>query len=118
MLKSVTDIQKITQSMKMVSAAKFARAEKDLKSARPLGTAAQAFYEQAEVGTDKESPKELYVAMTSDRGLAGAVHSSINKKIRAEFHDKMAQLEMISAMLRLSAWGTSRELSSKDFSPP
>merc|ERR1711874_847261 len=86
----VTNIQKITQSMKMVSAAKFARAEKDLKSARPLGTAAQAFYQQAEVNSTSEAPKELYVAMTSDRGLAGAVHSSINKKIRGELHDKMA----------------------------
>ncbi len=31
---------------------------------------------------EKEAPKELYVAMTSDRGLAGAVHSSICKAIR------------------------------------
>eukprot|EP00090_Calanus_glacialis_P016804 TRINITY_DN262_c0_g1_i1.p1 TRINITY_DN262_c0_g1~~TRINITY_DN262_c0_g1_i1.p1 ORF type:complete len:277 (-),score=91.69 TRINITY_DN262_c0_g1_i1:158-988(-) len=95
-LKSVTNIQKITQSMKMVSAAKFARAERDLKVARPLGAAAQSFYEQAEVGTEKEAPKELYVAMTSDRGLAGAVHSSINKKIRAELHEKMAAGEDLS----------------------
>ena len=51
-LKSVTNIQKITQSMKMVSAAKFARAERDLRSARPLGAAAQSFYEQAEVGLE------------------------------------------------------------------
>jgi len=87
-LKSVKNIQKITQSMKMVSAAKFARAEKDLKSARPLGAAAQAFYQQAEVSTDKEAPKELYVAMTSDRGLAGAVHSSVSKAIRAELLEK------------------------------
>lgn len=89
-LKSVTNIQKITQSMKMVSAAKFARAERDLRAARPLGAAAQSFYESAEVASDKEAPKELMVAMTSDRGLAGAVHSSINKKIRAELHEKMA----------------------------
>ena len=33
-LKSVKNIQKITASMKMVSAAKYARAEKDLKAAR------------------------------------------------------------------------------------
>ena len=39
-LKCVTNIQKITMSMKMVSAAKYARAEKDLKAARPLGEAA------------------------------------------------------------------------------
>ena len=48
-LKSVKNIQKITQSMKMVSAAKFAKAERDLKSARPLGIAAQQFYKSAEV---------------------------------------------------------------------
>lgn len=87
-LKSVRNIQKITQSMKMVSAAKFARAERDLRAARPLGSAAKSFYDHAEVATDKEAPKELYVAMTSDRGLAGAVHSSISKAIRNELNEK------------------------------
>merc|ERR1712142_483510 len=87
-LKSVKNIQKITQSMKMVSAAKYARAERDLKAARPLGSAAQSFYEHAEIKSEKEAPKELYIAMTSDRGLAGAVHSSIGKAIRAELADR------------------------------
>merc|ERR1712105_229215 len=87
-LRSVKNIQKITQSMKMVSAAKFARAEKDLKAARPLGVAAQHFYDQAEVACDKETPKNLYVAITSDRGLAGGVHSSICKTIRSEMQEK------------------------------
>lgn len=96
-LKSVKNIQKITQSMKMVSAAKYARAERDLKAARPYGTGAQAFYEGAQVGRDAEgnlvapeggAPKELYVALTSDRGLCGGVHSSICKTIRAELQAK------------------------------
>jgi F-type H+-transporting ATPase subunit gamma len=43
-LKSVKNIQKITQSMKMVSAAKYTRAEKDLRSAKPYGEGAQSFY--------------------------------------------------------------------------
>ena len=54
-LKSVKNIQKITQSMKMVSAAKYARAERDLKAARPLGAAAAHFYTQAEVGSWQSS---------------------------------------------------------------
>jgi len=83
-LKSVKNIQKITQSMKMVSAAKYARAERDLKAARPYGAGAQVFYEQAKVGDETEGKKELYVAITSDRGLCGGVHSSICKTIRAE----------------------------------
>merc|ERR1719219_1814660 len=69
--------------MKMVSAAKYARAEKDLKAARPYGNGAQAFYNSAEVGSEAEG-KTLYVAMTSDRGLCGGVHSSICKTIRNE----------------------------------
>merc|ERR1711976_503845 len=87
-LKSVTNIQKITSAVKMVSAAKYARAEKDLKAARPYGTGATAFYEKVEPQVEKDQPKQLYVAMTSDRGLCGAVHSSICKAIKAEFNEK------------------------------
>merc|ERR1712183_1160202 len=65
----------------------YARAEKDLKAARPLGEAAAVFYNQAEVSCDKEQPKNLYVAITSDRGLAGGVHSSICKAIRADLQE-------------------------------
>jgi len=82
-LKSVKNIQKITKSMKMVSAAKYARAERDLKPVKPFGAGAQAFYERAEVKSDEsEDPKTLLVAITSDRGLCGAVHSSVAKAIK------------------------------------
>lgn len=37
-LKSIKNIQKITKSMKMVAAAKYARAERELKPARVYGT--------------------------------------------------------------------------------
>lgn len=87
-LKSVTNIQKITQSMKMVSAAKYvylhcmwltiswivfvlvryARAERELKQARPYGEGAKKFYEQVEIEPAKENQKELLIAITSDRG--------------------------------------------------
>merc|ERR1712027_129290 len=107
-LKSVTNIQKITQSMKMVSAAKFAKAERDLKAARPLGEAAQAFYKTAEIESDKPQPKELYVALTSDRGLAGAVHSSICKNIRQTLHDKMAAGESLDNVKILCVGDKSR----------
>jgi len=89
-LKSIKNIQKITASMKMVSAAKFARAERDLRAAKPYGEGAQAFYKGAGVegAATEGSPKELYVALTSDRGLCGGVHSSICKTIRNELLEK------------------------------
>jgi len=82
-LKSVKNIQKITQSMKMVSAAKYARAERDLKQARSYGDGAQAFYSRADLKKEEQKPGTLLIALTSDRGLCGAVHSSVAKRIRA-----------------------------------
>ena len=81
-LKSVTNIQKITKSMKMVSAAKYARAERDLKQAKPLGVGTKTFYEQAEISAPEDEPKRLMIAVTSDRGLCGAVHTGIARNIR------------------------------------
>ncbi|XP_058799714.1 ATP synthase subunit gamma, mitochondrial [Phymastichus coffea] len=81
-LKSVKNIQKITQSMKMVSAAKYNRAERDLKQARPLGQGAKIFYDQAEVTAPEGEPKKLLIAVTSDRGLCGAVHTGVARNIR------------------------------------
>ncbi|XP_072754976.1 ATP synthase subunit gamma, mitochondrial [Anoplolepis gracilipes] len=81
-LKSVKSTQKITASMKMVSAAKYNRAERDLQQARPLGIGTKTFYEQAEIQAPPEEPKKLVVAITSDRGLCGAVHTGVSRNIR------------------------------------
>ena len=103
-LKSVKNIQKITQSMKMVSAAKYTKAERELKLARPYGAGAQEFYKKAEVKgmynkllcfwtnctnlpckLDEEGDKgQLIIAVSSDRGLCGAVHSSIGRIVKAD----------------------------------
>jgi len=83
-LKSVKNIQKITQSMKMVSAAKYSRAERDLRQARPYGESSKQFFEKAEVSAEAEAPQKLIIAVTSDRGLCGAVHTQVARAIRTE----------------------------------
>jgi F-type H+-transporting ATPase subunit gamma len=95
-LKSVKNIQKITQSMKMVSAAKYARAERELKLARPFGVGSQAFYEKAEVQApeDKAAP-QLILAVSSDRGLCGAIHSSVGKVIRTDLQAPGSNIKVV-----------------------
>jgi len=83
-LKSVKNIQKITQSMKMVSAAKYTRAERELKQARPYGEGAKLFFEKAEVAAPADQPQKLLIALTSDRGLCGAVHTQVSRQVRTE----------------------------------
>lgn len=93
-LKSVKSIQKITKSMKMVSAAKYAKAEKELKPARTYGLAATAFYDKVELDAANEPRKKhLIIAITSDRGLCGAVHSSISKAIKLNLSEKKEGLD-------------------------
>nr|SVE86951.1 EOG090X0BEK [Daphnia similis] len=83
-LKSVKNIQKITQSMKMVSAAKYTKAERELKLARPYGIGAQEFYKKAEVKDEEGEKGQLIIAISSDRGLCGAVHSSIGRIVKTD----------------------------------
>ncbi|XP_021946538.2 LOW QUALITY PROTEIN: ATP synthase subunit gamma, mitochondrial-like [Folsomia candida] len=86
-LKSTRNMQKITQSMKMVSAGKFARAERDLRGSRPFGEGAQAFYEKAEVAAPEDAKNMLFIAMSSDRGLCGGIHSSVAKNIKSQLQN-------------------------------
>ncbi|CAJ1054575.1 hypothetical protein L3Q82_009281 [Xyrichtys novacula] len=83
-LKSIKNIQKITKSMKMVAAAKYARAERQLKPARVYGTGALALYEKADIKSEDKPGKHVIIGVTSDRGLCGAIHSGVAKTIKAE----------------------------------
>nr|ACI67573.1 ATP synthase subunit gamma, mitochondrial precursor [Salmo salar] len=86
-LKSIKNIQKITKSMKMVAAAKYARAERQLKPARVYGNGASALYEKAEIkAPEGVANKHLLIGVSSDRGLCGAVHSIKNA---SEMIDKL-----------------------------
>ncbi|XP_013184854.2 ATP synthase subunit gamma, mitochondrial-like [Amyelois transitella] len=115
-LKSIKNIQKITKTMKMVSASKFTKAERELQAARPFGYGPRKFYESshlvkgavdAKKGDAKDAPPEpvapekieekdekkirrLYIAMTSDRGLCGGVHSGVARRIRREMAARQA----------------------------
>ncbi|WP_289465693.1 F0F1 ATP synthase subunit gamma, partial [Klebsiella pneumoniae] len=75
----------MTKSMKMVAAAKYARAERQLKPARVYGTGALALYEKADIKVPEgKDAKHLIVGVTSDRGLCGAIHSGVAKTIKNE----------------------------------
>ncbi|GMR45512.1 hypothetical protein PMAYCL1PPCAC_15707, partial [Pristionchus mayeri] len=98
-LKSVKNIQKITKSMKMVAAAKYAKAERELKGARSYGLGAKAFYDNIE-GAPEEGKtvdpqdKEILVLITSDRGLCGSVHTAIAKETRNIMRNKPESQEV------------------------
>jgi F-type H+-transporting ATPase subunit gamma len=91
---SVRSTQKITAAMKMVAASKLRRAQQQAEAARPyalrmnrmLNTLAEAMADSPNAppmlaGTGKDQV-HLLIAMTADRGLAGAFNSSIGRATR------------------------------------
>ena len=91
-LKSVKNIQKITKSMKMVSAAKFAKAEKDLRIARPYGTAVSEFDSKVEV-VDKDNKQAAAVvpANVKQKILQKKIKSFLKNILRAINRTKINQ---------------------------
>jgi F-type H+-transporting ATPase subunit gamma len=86
---SVKNTQKITRAMKMVAAARLRRAQQAITELRPYAlktmevlssVAARAGGEHVHpLLARRERRKVLIVALTSDRGLAGAFNANINK---------------------------------------
>ena len=89
---SVNSTQQITSAMKMVSAAKVRRAQDAITQMRPyaeklkeiLGNLSNTINanEGGEFSVQREAKKILIVAVTSNRGLAGAFNSNVLKAAR------------------------------------
>jgi len=82
-IKSVTNIQKITKTMNMISAAKYAKASKELDSARSFG-AAGAGAANAVTMSEDAGGKRVLILASSDRGLCGALHSNLARAAALE----------------------------------
>jgi len=88
-IKSVISTQQITKAMKMVSAAKFRKAQQAIVQLRPYANKLSSMLSnilsnlEGEAGTsfgvEREPNKILIVVVTSNRGLCGAFNTNINK---------------------------------------
>jgi F-type H+-transporting ATPase subunit gamma len=86
---SVKNTQKITHAMKLVSAAKFARANHAVLAARPYGDGFESMVKKVVLAagdiptrlTEKrgQHKRELLVVVSTDRGLCGSLNSALFK---------------------------------------
>jgi F-type H+-transporting ATPase subunit gamma len=99
-INSVKSTQKITNAMKLVSAAKFARANHAVHAARPYGEALDRLVgnaiaaetqdiESALLATRPEK-KILLVVVATDRGLCGGLNTNLFKRVRSFIQEKEA----------------------------
>ncbi len=105
---SVKNTQKITNAMKMVSAAKLRRAEEAIVRARPYSDKMREVLLSLASRVDptvhplmevREVKKVLLVEVTSDRGLCGGFNANLNRRaeaFRGEMGAKGVEVDMLS----------------------
>lgn len=104
---SVTSIEKITGAMKMVAAVKLRTSQVRLEIARDFSKDVEAIWE-----VEDDSEVDLVVGISSDKGLCGAVNSSIIRTIRDSIN-KSAGDENIMLMGEKARPGLERLFSDK-----
>ncbi|THH05946.1 hypothetical protein EW145_g4434 [Phellinidium pouzarii] len=90
-LKSVRNIEKITKSMKMIASTKLAKAQRAMNAGKQYGSANLEIFENSAA---EETPKrQLYLVVSSDKGLCGGIHSSVTKATRRAFKEGEAEAD-------------------------
>ncbi|WP_267402909.1 MULTISPECIES: ATP synthase F1 subunit gamma [unclassified Chryseobacterium] len=102
-ISSISSTMQITRAMKMVSAAKLKKAQDAIVMLRPYSEKLQELIENVNSSSDpdqvsvyaqkREVKRVLFIAVTSNRGLAGAFNSSIVKELNIQFQNN-AQYEV------------------------
>ena len=117
---SVSSTQQITSAMKMVSAAKFRRAQNAIVGMRPYANQLGDIVSDIDTGDGIQTPYHevrklehvLLVVVTSNKGLCGAFNSNVIKQAQARIDyyrsiataDQPAQLSMITIGKRCSEY--------------
>lgn len=80
-LKSIKNIEKITNTMKIVASTRLTRAQKAMEDSRTYGQTSNTVFEKAET-KPLDDKKTLFVVASSDKGLCGGIHSGLSKATR------------------------------------
>lgn len=91
-IKSTKSTSKITQAMKLVSAAKLAKAQQNILNSRPYARELEATikvvsalvqdYDHEYLHDKKDNNKAVLLVISSDKGLCGSYNSQLAKKVK------------------------------------
>ena len=103
---SITNIQRVTNAMQMVAAAKMRRAQAAIVAARPyaqrLDQVLKALHQSVDayeqpLFAERPVQRVALVVITSDRGLCGVFNTNLCRRVQAELGEYAdAQLELIT----------------------
>src|SRR5688572_24785568 len=95
-LKSIRNIEKITNTMKIVASTKLNRAQRAMTDSRKYGETSNEVYDAAETKPlEAEGKKTLLIVCSSDKGLCGGIHSGLSRYVRRLFAEKPGGYDLV-----------------------
>ncbi|KEZ44589.1 hypothetical protein SAPIO_CDS3628 [Scedosporium apiospermum] len=94
-LKSIRNIEKITNTMKIVASTKLNRAQRAMDDSRKYGSTSNEVYSSAETAAIPGDKKTLLIVCSSDKGLCGGIHSGISRTVRRMFAENPNSYDLV-----------------------
>ncbi|KAL6895564.1 ATP synthase gamma chain precursor [Trichoderma longibrachiatum] len=95
-LKSIRNIEKITNTMKVVASTKLTRATRSMNDSRKYGEASNEVFKSAETAAaEAEDKKSLVIVCSSDKGLCGGIHSGLSRTIRRMYAEQPSAFDLV-----------------------
>ncbi|EGR50224.1 hypothetical protein MKX07_007491 [Trichoderma sp. CBMAI-0711] len=95
-LKSIRNIEKITNTMKVVASTKLTRATRSMNDSRKYGEASNEVFKSAETAAaEAEDKKSLVIVCSSDKGLCGGIHSGLSRTIRRMYAEQPSGFDLV-----------------------
>lgn len=101
-LKSIKNIEKITNTMKVVASTRVNKAQKAMAASRIFNKTDSDFYANAEPEKG-EVEKTLLIVVSSDKGLCGSIHSQIAKAARKRSAELNGAVDIVAVGDRIKA---------------
>ena len=99
-LKSIKNIEKITNTMKIVASTRLSKAQKAMASSRVFNETDKEFLSNAEPKpieeeASKSDDKTLLIVVSSDKGLCGSIHSQVSKAARKRTEELNGNVDIV-----------------------
>lgn len=94
-LKSIKNIEKITNTMKVVASSRLNKAQRAMQASRVFNESDAEFYKNTEPEKDAEA-KTLLVVVSSDKGLCGSIHTQISKAARKRVAELNGNVDIVA----------------------
>jgi len=87
-LKTVTSIAKLTKTMQMVASSKLKVAQRNNEQAKPYARPVKKFLEEVNLGVNREKGNNLFIILTSDKGMCGPVNTQLVRYMKHKLKEE------------------------------